>query len=129
MEDPIYFFKSVFQFEICVFWRNFHLDDEAVYFVDHNYDRQILSKNVLNDLFCHEHHTFNCIYHEDHSITESHPCNNLSKKIGVSRGVDEVENVVFWFEVLEEESDRGCFDGKLFLLLVDPCIEPSVVFL
>ena len=84
---------------------------------------------MLYDFFCHKHHTFNCIYHKDYSITKSHPCNNLAKEIGVSGSIDEIENIVFWFEILEEKSDGCGFDGELFLLLVNPGIEPSVIFL
>ena len=33
MEDSINLLKSVFQFEIGILWRNFHLDDKSVYFI------------------------------------------------------------------------------------------------
>ena len=35
MEDSINLFKGMFQFKIGILWRNFHLDDESIYFVYH----------------------------------------------------------------------------------------------
>ncbi len=126
LEHAIDLLECVLELEICVLRWDLHLDDQPIDFVDHHDHRQLLPQNVLNDLLGHQHHAFDCVDYQQNSFAETQTCYDFAEEVGVAGGVDEVEQIEFVFEVLEQEGDGGGFDGELLLLLVDTGVQPAV---
>lgn len=82
------------QFEVGVFWRDLHLDDESVDFVDDHDDSQFLSDDVFDNFFGHQHDPFDGINDQQNAVRDAKSCHQLSQKVWMSWSIDEIEDIV-----------------------------------
>ena len=65
---------------------------------------------MLDNLFSHQHDSFDCIHHQHHSVTHSQPRYYFSEEVWMPRGVDKVDHVVLAPEVRQEQRNWSRLD-------------------
>lgn len=118
----------MFEFVIGISRRNPQFKDEAIDFVDDEYDWEAFSDSVSNETFSLEHDTLNGINDEDDAIDDAHCSADLIREIDMSRSIEYIEEIAFVSQIGQNEGHGFCFASESTSQFVSTNISVEEIF-